>query len=203
MQLSDVLGKQQFGPGTELWKNLETYYGAVPGVKNMLNYITDNGYNDWSNASDDVKKKVQNWIIQGVASTGTQRAPAASMQHLEQTIPDVNMNTGAAYDVVSNRRALSLMNQDMAKDWAEVERVRTVPNVQAWERAWLADQSHSIDNYLHTAKMQMPAFKGMTDEDIRRYGLKINDANEVKQLPSGAKFLITSGPSKGKIGQAP
>jgi hypothetical protein len=203
MQLSDVLGKQQFGPGTELWKNLEKYYGAVPGVKNMLNYITDNGYNDWSNASDDVKKKVQNWIIQGVAATGTQRAPAATMQHLEQTIPDVNMSTGAAYDVISNRRALSLMNQDMAKDWAEVERVRTVPNVQAWERAWLADQSHSIDNYLHTAKMQMPTFKGMTDEDIRRYGLKINDANEVKQLPSGSKFLITSGPSKGKIGQAP
>jgi hypothetical protein len=201
-QLAEVLKNHKFGPGTELWQEINKYKNLVPGLDTVVNYFSNGANQEWASASQDAQKKAETMLVQAVSAMGLQRAPASSAQHLSKIVPGIEVEPGAAYDIITNQRAYDMQQLDMNKAWREArtshDKNGYIPNSELWKQNWV--ENNPIENYKHAAHLAVPTPTGMTPNEVREYGPKISDPSEIQKMRPGTQFMFASGPNQGRIG---
>jgi len=201
-QLAEVLKNHKFGPGTELWQEINKYKNVVPGLDTVVNYFSNGSNQEWASASQDAQKKAETMLVQAVSAMGLQRAPASSAQHLSKIVPGIEVEPGAAYDIITNQRAYDMQQLDMNKAWREARTLHDkngyIPNADMWKQNWV--ENNPIENYKHSAHLAVPTPTGMTPDEVKEYGPKISDPSEIQKMRPGTQFMFASGPNQGRVG---
>jgi hypothetical protein len=163
----------KFGPSEPVYNEIYKAVSSIPGGQEWIKSNFPDAVT-FANMSALAQKAALTEAVSKIQDAKLQRAPNSSLKFFKDVVPTPNMPDGARYELTAQIYAEYLMNRDIINDWNRAKHSYTSVIPSSWKDEWQAQ--HDPNDYVNKAKMSMPFFSGMTDEEKNVHGPKIDSA---------------------------
>jgi hypothetical protein len=163
----------KFGPSEPVYNEIYKAVSSIPGGNEWIKSNFPDAVT-FANMSALAQKAALTEAVSKIQDARLQRAPNSSLKFFKDVVPTPNMPDGARYELTAQIYAEYLRDKDLVNDWYRAGHAYTAVIPGKWQQEWQA--LHDPNEYVNKAKMSMPFFSGMTDEEKTAHGPKIDSA---------------------------
>lgn len=180
------------------WADAIGQLRSIPGMEKV---IPENWKQIEAGNDESAKQSMRLAIVQAGINGLIQGAPASGLAATRVTIPDATKDPAARYDMIVQNEALLDQMKDFYHDWGQFQ--PHVSDVNKLKTDWFSNPNRAINVYETNAYNRVVPFAGMSQDQMWKHPRLVQTPDQLKGMPSGIPYVITTGKYKGRTGVTP